>query len=333
MNKKIFSILILLTVVLFMGISCKSAPPAPTPQARPTRSAEQVRAEEARQRAMDFEAPSYFPSEWEAAEAQFRAQEWEPATEAYDELFKKAVPLYAQAREDEIMAIRDEIKASGFADEFPEYLKSVDDVALAAYAQYEAEDYYGAKSTAAQALSEYNTLLVGAKAYQTRREIIDRGFRDFDPENFDRADEIANVALSEYDSGNKQAALTSAEEALLRYNLVLATGWANYAAERRIAAARERELALAEKANIASREFFREADAAFTQAEKDFESEDFRSAGLLYINAESRFVIARQDTETKRIRAEEAIRLAEEKIIESNEAAIEAERLIEGGVR
>jgi hypothetical protein len=45
------------------------------------------------------------------------------------------------------------------------------------------------------------------------------------------------------------------------------------------------------------------------------------------------YAIARKDTEERRLRAEEAIRQAEEKIEESTEAAAGAERIIEGGSR
>ena len=328
---------VLSALFLVMCISCKSTPAAPaTPPpspARPAAPAPDRGVQEARQKAMDFEAPAYFPSEWEAAEAQYGAEEWESATKAYDDLFQAALPLYAQAREDEIMAIREEIKASGLADAFPEYLKPIDDIALEAYTQYEAQDYYGAKETAAKAMEEYSTLLVGAKTYQARREIIDRGFLQYDQDNFERADEVATQAKTQYESGDKAGAVESAEEALLRYNLVLSNGWASYATERRTTAAKEKEFALEEKANIASRSIFREADVLFNQAEEDYARENFRNAGLHYIDAEARFAVARKDTDEKRIIAEDAIRLAEEKVEASSETATEAERIIEGGSR
>jgi len=206
-------------------------------------------------------------------------------------------------------------------------------MALSAMEKYNAEDYYGARDTAKQALGEYETLLVGARIFTTRQEIIDRGFTQYDPENFIRADEVAQAAIDAYDSGNRDSAQTNAEEALLRYNIVLANGWTAYAAARRTSATAEREAALTERANIASRETFRGAEGFFNQAEEFFAAEQFKDAGLNYIDAEARYVIARKETEERRLRAEEAIKMAEEKIEESNEAAAEATRVMEGVTR
>jgi hypothetical protein len=298
---------------------------------------------------MDFESPSYFPSDWEDAEAQYAAagnmpksnnNEIQQATaslsavaETYDGLFKKTIPLYAQAREDEVLAARDELIFTGFTDAFPEYLQDADNIALAALDQYEAGDYYKARDTAAEALIEYQTLLVGAKVYTARQEIIDRGFLEYDQENFDKADEVVQGAIEKYEAGDKKAAVESAEEALLRYNIVLTNGWTSYASVRRASASAERELALTNKVNIAVRDGFRSADAVFNNAEENFKSEKFENAALLFTESEALFAVAGQETEEKRQRAIETIRMAEEKIEESVETASEAERIIEGGSR
>jgi len=54
-------------------------------------------------------------------------------------------------------------------------------------------------------------------------------------------------------------------------------------------------------------------------------------AAIQYVEAEALFAIAGQQTEEKRQIALEIIRQAEEKIEESNETAIEADKIIEGG--
>jgi hypothetical protein len=305
-----------------------------------------ARAEEARKRAMDFEIPAYFPSDWDDAEAQYAAAAGMPdsnqdeidqasalynaVADAYDDLLKKAIPLYAQAREDEIISARDELIGTGFTRSFPEYLQSADEKALMALDQYEAGDYYKARDTAADALDEYETLNTGAKIFLTRQEIVDRGFTKYDSDNFDKADEVAQTALNEYDAGDKASALETAEEALLRYNVVLTNGWTAYVADRRASAVLERELALAEKVNIASRASFLDADSIFNMAEKSFASQDFRTAAAFYTDSEAFFSIARRNTADKRRRALDAIRMAEEKIEESSETAVEAGRIIEG---
>jgi hypothetical protein len=305
------------------------------------------KAEEARKRAMDFESPSYFPSEWEAIEAHYtEARSVSEASQSaiqqaisslnsiigeYDELFKKTIPLYAQAREDEIIAAREDLIKTGFAFIFPEFVKNADTIALTAQEQFEAEDYYTARETAAAALKEYETLLVGAKLNTARQQIIDRDFTQYDQENFEKADEVTKEALTLYEAGDKQGAVDKAEEALLRYNIVLTNGWVAYAGERKASAILERERSINDKVNIATREAFREAEAIFTHAEEDLAAENYEAAAILFTDSEARFAIARQETEEKRVKAMLALRLAQERIDESVETAIEAERIIEGG--
>jgi hypothetical protein len=359
MKKSIFLLFVLTVMFTLISVSCKTTtvteslpPPPPPPPESPSTSGldgSKAAADDARKRAVDFESPAYFPSDWEAAENQYIAAgnmpkstagevqrtvaAYNAAANAFNELYRKTIPLYAQAREDEVMAARDELIATGFTNSFPDYLQNADKIALQAYEQYEAGNYYEARDTAAKALNEYETLMTGGRVFLARQEIVDRGFWKYDPDNFDKADEITIAAMNDYEAGNKETAVTKAEEALLRYNLVLSNGWTAYSADRRNSAVSERELALSERANIAARDSFREADAIYNQAETAFSSKNFQNAAILYTDAEALFVISRQETEEKRLRAIETIRLAEEKIEESDETAIEAERIIEGGSR
>ena len=358
MKKSISLLIALIVMFALISVSCvtppkpepvtQPPPPPPAPVASGLDEAK-AKADDARKQAVDFESPAYFPSDWEAVESRYNAAGFLPkstaseiqqaataynaAADAYDELFRKTIPLYAQAKEDEVMAARNELIASGFTNSFPDYLQNADKIALEANAQYEAGNYYEAKDTAAKALSEYETLMIGARVFLARQEIVDRGFWKYDSDNFDKADEVTITAMNEYEAGNKDAAVTNAQEALLRYNLVLTNGWPAYSADRRNSAVLERELALSERANIASRDSFREAEAIYNQAEEVFSSNNFQNAAILYMDAEAIFAITRQETEEKRLRAIETIRLAEEKIEESDETAIEAERIIEGGSR
>jgi hypothetical protein len=336
MKRKIFFILLILSILTLICISCKTTPKKEEAKPAPTVSnAAKTKADQARKQAMDFESHNYFPSDWEKAETQYKAADsdakYNAAADAYNEIFKKAIPLYAQAREDEIMAVREELIATGFPEVFPQYLKNADDLALAAQEKYEAGDYYGAKDSASAALREYNNFLVGAKTYLTRQEIINRGFSQYDPDNFLKADQVAQAAIDAYDKGDKDTAFASVEEALLRYNLVLSNGWTVYAGDRKEAASAERQLAVKERANIASRETFRRGDTVLDNADELFTSENYSDAALAFIEAEAVFSVSRKETEEKRVKAEETIRIAEEKIEESSGAAIEAEKIIEGG--
>jgi hypothetical protein len=380
MKKKIFFVCISLVLFLLI-ISCKSSPssdkktespssghasenntanstatavPVTPPVSVTSVSTEMLadpmgRADAARKRAVDFECPAYFPSEWEDADSQYvvaanmpkttqnnvqqAAVMYDNSADAYDEIFRKTIPLYAQAKEDEIMAARERLINTGFRNYFHEYLQEADDKALSALSQYEAGDYYTARDTADDALKEYEKLYTGAEILLVRREIIERDFVKYDADSFEKADEAASAVDDEYKSGNRETAIASAEDVLRRYNNVLANGWKAYAGEKRTAASLEREQALNEKANIASRDIFNEADRILNQAGQSFASQNYRNAGISFSDSEARFSLSRLDTEEKRQRALEIIKIAEEKIEESNETAIDAERVIEGAVR
>jgi len=307
------------------------------------------RADAAKKRAADFGASAYFPGEWNAANSKYTAaanmpkktqsdvrqaaEMYDSAADDYDEIFRKTIPFYAKAKEDELIAAREKLINTGYAYYFPEYLQNADDKASLASSRFKAGDYYSAKDTADDALNEYEILYTGAKILQVRRENVDLDFVKYDYANFEKADETALAADEKYKAGNKKAAEIGAQDALRRYNSVLANGWKADAGEKRATASLEREKALKEKANIASRDLFREADSVFNRAEKSFTVRNFQDAVVLYINSDSLFLQSRIDTEEKRQRALGIIKLAEEKIEESNETAIDAERIIEGGTK
>ena len=341
--------------------SCKSAPPAPenlsaqtqqsapepTPQPAPEvkpstdeLNAAIARAEESRKKAITFESPSYFPGEWEAAEEQFARAGQNPGTEAYnsaadayDSVSALAIPLYAQAREDEIVDARDTLVALGLKNSFPGYLAAADKTALSALDQYEAADYYAAADTAAMALSEYQLLETAFDAWQLRREIIERDFADYDPDNFDRAGQILGDAMDAFDAGNITEARESAGDSLERYEIVLAAGWTSYADDRSSMAEAERQAALEMRTNIAVKDLFNEGESSLQTGLTSLEDKRYEDASKQFINAEAMYIISSMSALEKRRRAIEAIREANEKIRESDQTGRRGETIIEGGSR
>jgi hypothetical protein len=357
--RKNYILIFLMAVSLgLLFSSCVSKPPVEEtpPPVQSSQSADQAslnalndaaaQAEAARKQAADFDGQSYFPSDWETVESQYTAaknlprannDEAQKAISAYNDaaagfngLFEKSIPLYAQAREDEVMAARDELLASGLAWDFPDYLEAADDIALKALEQYKAKDYNTAKDTAGTALATYQTLTSGANAYLARDEIITRRFYPFGPGNFEKAEEAGIAAISAYDEGNLASARDNADEALLRYNLVLNEGWASHVAELKTTVATERQKALDHKANIAVRADFEKADALYRQAVASLEAEEFRVAARQYIESENLFIAAGKTAEVKRLMAEDDIKEAEERAQASDEAARKAEIILEG---
>jgi len=302
-------------------------------------------AEEARKLAGDFEGSSYFPSEWEAAEGQYtkagllaKNTDTAKAIEAYNEaaaafgrLFELAIPLYAQVREDEIMATRDYLITLGARDSFPEYLLDADRTALLAYNRYKAKDYYPARDSAANALEKYSVLETAFNTWLVRQEIQARGFAGYDPDTFELGEEIISGAMDSYMAGDLAGAREKAGKALSVFNLELSAAWANYAELRSSLAEGERLAALDMKTDIAAKEFFKIADSENKVALDLLESKQYEDAAKLFINAEAMFVIASITTLEKRRTADAAIRNANEKIQESDRIAKNAKIIIEGG--
>jgi hypothetical protein len=334
---------------LFSVIACKSTPPQSTPAASALNdlNAAIALAEAARKRAADFESGSYFPSDWESTESEYAAagqlpkdtedtareaaSRYTALADTYDGIFRQAIPLYAQDREDEIVVLRDELIATDLSASFPDYLLDADRELAQALTKYEAEDYYAAKDLWTLARDKYQTLKTGAAAYNARQEIVDQDFISYDPDNFNRADESGLAAVDSYNAGNIETALTQAEEAGLRYNLVLNTAWAAHVAERRLAADAERQKALSLKANVAVKTDFDAAVAIYNRAEYSTQAENYTEAVHLYSQSEAQFIAVGRTAEEKRREAEQAIREAEQKILESEENAKKAESILEGG--
>ena len=347
--------LLLSGVLALFGIAWKSTPlPAPAPPievAKPvageisggTLAEARDRALAERTRALDFESDAYFPSEWEVAEADYSAvaalsasaQElagaYSASADAFRGLFERTLPLFAQAREDEILAERDGAQASGLSERFPDYLLLADRAALAALDQYEAGDYYAARDSAALALDKYQVLHIAADAWLLRQEIVDRDFAVYDLEHFDMAGETLALAMDAYSAGDRAAARSGAEEATLRFTLVLYSGWAAYADLQGSLASAERQAALDLKAHIAVKELFDQSDEVFRQAADSFAGEHYETAARRYIEAAAIFAVAGMSAAEKRREAAAAIRKAGDKLAESGEMVRRAELIIEGG--
>ncbi|MDR2718935.1 MAG: hypothetical protein LBB89_12850 [Treponema sp.] len=296
-----------------------------------------ARAQEARKIASDFEGNLYFPGEWEAAESQYAKaglmpddtgntiRAYNEAADAFDHVFRLVIPLYAQAREDEIMAIRGYLITLGARKEFPEYLLEADRIALLAFIRYEAKDYYSARDLAVNALQKFNVLETAFNAWLLRVEIRERGFTDYDPANFELGREILIGAMDAYMTDDFAGAREKAEEALSTFDLALLTAWASYAELRSSLAEGERLAALDMKTDIAAREFFKIADSDNKAALDLLESKQYEDAAKLFIDAEAMFVIASITSLEKKRAAAAAIRNANEKIEESEIIARNAE--------
>jgi len=338
--KKILFLVSFTVIMLVLPCLVSAQTPQPDQASTDGLNAAIARAEETRKKAGDFESSSYFPGEWEAAEAQYAnagsaktPAAYNTAADAFDSVFKLTIPLYAQAREDEIMALRNKLVAAGARVSFPEIFAVADKTALSAQDQYKAQDYYTARDSAAQALLMYQTMTSAHNAWLAQREIKEMEFERNDLDNFQRAGKILNDAMTAYQAGNYSLAQENANEALSRYNLVLSAGWAAYAERRFSLAEAARQAALDVKANIAVRDLFNEADSNYKTSVVSYDSQKYEEAAKQFINAETLFTAAKTSATEKRQNAAEIIKKAREKIARSNKAARQAETIIQGGSR
>jgi hypothetical protein len=354
----LFAVAVFLTVLY---VSCTTpTPPAPPqePSVQPQPAvqvqndgldAAMERAEKARQRASDFESPAYFPGEWETAEdlyaragqlpksnnndIQRAVEAYNAAADSFDAVFALTIPLYAQAKEDEIMAIRGELINAGLRDAFPEYFIPADEEAVSALEQYEAKDYYAAKDSAERAYGMYDFMKETYGVWQIRQDIVEKGLDKFCPDEFDSADGFLSKAMEAYLAKEDMEALLNANEASQRYNNILKDGMIPYRDQQYSLAVAERQAAIDVRANIAVTEMFANAENVFNEAKRGMETEDYEETAREFFYARNLYAQAGAAASEKRRIAAEAIREAEEVIDEVIQNARQAESNTRGGTR
>jgi hypothetical protein len=320
-----------------------------------------AQADTSRKQAQDIEAPGYFPPEWEAAEGHYteaktNASEatlgdvkktialYEAVAGTYDNLARRCIPLFYEDLSGEILQARDEAIVAGIRDLSSSRLEAADQRIDKALDQYEAgnaaatngaaaENYYAAAASAFDALDRYHALALGTRARRLREEIQGRGFEGYDPGNYELAGKSMNGAVAAYDGGDTAAALTQAEEALLRYTLVMDAGWLGYAGELKLSAEAERRNALNAKANVAMKKDFDNADGLYTRGTAAYNAQDYPASAEYFSRSIPLLSNAIKAAEQKRVAAEEAIQNAEMRISQSEETAREAETVLQGGAQ
>jgi hypothetical protein len=330
--------------------------PTPVPEATTSQTllnqlnAAIAKAEEARKRADDFDGSSYFPSDWETADERYdkagslskdtnsdiqsAIAEYNAVADAFDSIFNLAVHLYAQAMEDEITALWEELVAAGVRDSFPEYFAPADETAISAYQQYEAKDYYAAKDSADKALLMYQTIKTGHAAWLAREEIVEWDFMSYNENGFNKTDETGEQALENYKAGDIAAAYENADIALQNYTKLLDFAWMSAARELSLIATAEWKAALDIKADIATRDLFQQADSNYKSATDLFDGRgEYKQSAYLFLDSARQFRAARDSTAEKRRIAEAAITEAKERIVESDETARQGEIIMEGGLQ
>jgi len=256
MNKKLIWLILLSLAAVFIAVSCAGTPPPPAqtgtegpspapsespppPSTAPDQSTlnslndAAARAAAARKLASDFGAPSFFPSEWDAAESLFNQAEqqkntstrdgaqdsatrYTKAAEAYEALIGNTYAQYYQKKAGDLNDARNAAIDAGAGELVPGYLLDADNVFDDADAKYQVKDYYGAKDAADAALSMYLALRDGVVAYYVREEIADIA-GELVPDYLQTVDTIGLDAIDKWEAKDYPGAKAGADAALPMY--------------------------------------------------------------------------------------------------------------------
>jgi hypothetical protein len=358
--------LILLSLLVpFILISCKTPPEEVTPDSvtdtvRPVtedlngpadaasvQAFEDARAEAdaARARAQGVDAAFYFPEDWDSAESRYgdaekagspatlgearnRADEWRRIAGVYNDLFEKALPLFAEDKAQQLLAAREAALDAGAWDILPDRFEATDELAQSVQDKYDGGDYSGAFADGVTAYNRYVVLKTVADAYAVKLEADAYDFITYDPENYEAGADAGNRAVDLFDQGSLADAWENAVEAVDRFHLVLENGWIGYTNERSVAAQSWRQAALEAKANVAVRNEYQNADGVYSQAHVALRAGNFQEAADLFERSGILFKQSRDAAVEKQVKAEEAIRLAEQKVSESELKAQSAQEVI-----
>ncbi|MDR2181770.1 MAG: hypothetical protein LBN92_03720, partial [Treponema sp.] len=193
------------------------------------------------------------------------------------------------------------------------------------------QDYAGSISDGRAALDRYRVLKTLAEAGARQNEADSFDFYADDPENYELAAAAGNEAVEFYDADDMAAAQDSADESLLRFNLVIQNGQMIQTESRAASARESREAAQEAKADVASRADFDAADSVYNQAHAALREQNYADAARLFDESGGLFETARDNAVVKRRQAEEALREAEELLLESDQKAKAADEVIGGG--
>jgi hypothetical protein len=297
-----------------------------------------ARAEAARAKAQSVDAASYFPSDWNSAEGDFnaaesagqpatlgqardQAQEWGRLEAAYNDLYQRSIPRFADDKKQQVLAARQAAIDAGADDILPVPFGAADSAGLAAQSSYDNGDYDAALASGTEAYDRYNVLTTIAQAYGVQQEINSHDFFSYDPADYEAAADAGNSAVTLYNSGNLAQAQAKADESLAKFKAALNKSWASYGEAKSVSARTMRQAALDEKANVAVKSDFQNADAVYNQGFVALRAAQYENAANLFTRAEDQFRRSRDLAVDKRIKAEEAIRAAEEKVAESDDLA------------
>lgn len=358
--KNIKKIFIILPAVLFLiFVSCASKPAEKPKEEEPSgenmdRTAPdalnraKADAETSRKRALLVEGDVNFPEDWKNAESLYLAAgnapadtpeniqkaiaQYKNAQNAYEAIFQKGLPAYAEKRRKELEEARqaawDAGSQSGFG---TDSIVSADASAEKARALYEKGDYEAFLDAVDNPLLLYHAMKTLAEAYNKRWRITDKELQGYDKDEFGATGEVFAQAENDYSAGKGADALKKAEESLNRYTVYYDGAIKARAEEQAALAETARQNACEVKADFAAQSDFNSADKMYNQGQREFTAGQFEDAVQSYTQAQVFFAHARDAALKKRDYADAMIKAAEQKSVESDAIARDAAQILEGG--
>ena len=241
------------------------------------------------------------------------------------------IPGYARELQNTVATAREEALQAGAQDLVPDRFALVDEMADSSAQYLESGNYADSIMEGREAVERYGILQTLAEARENQRAADEQDFFTRDPEIYIEAAEAGNFAVDYFDDDNLEEARIYADQALAGFILVNNNGWHLVSDERAIVASDWRDAAQEVRANVAMRSEFTAAEQAYADAQTAMETEDYAQAAQLFEQSGMLFMTAHDNTLISRQRAEEAMRLAEERLAESEERAHYVDGLIGGG--
>lgn len=275
---------------------------------------------EARSAAVDVGAEVYFPdmllhadNTVAAANEQHNANDYYAARETALDALSMYRTLTAGI---EAARIRQSIGIYLYA-LLPDLLAESDAAGLSAFERWESGDYRGAESSAVQALAMFSALGTAVGA-QVAAAGLSEDTAELAPDALMEMYSAAEDFFTNWEAGDFLAAQASAELSLVRAF--------------RAAAIAERQRALNVRGNVAARVEFDSAQVIFAQANTAYNAGNMGEAGRLFNDCAPLFTQVTFLSIERQLIADELLRLANERMVESDETARAAELVIEGDV-
>ena len=247
------------------------------------------------------------------------------------DILAEDMPAYARNLQNTLATAREDAVNAGAEDLVPDRFALVDELADSSRQHLENGNYAASIIEGREALERYEILQTLGEAREIQRQADEQDFFTRDPDTYIQAAEAGNYAVDFFDEGNLAESQKHADEALAYFMVVYNNGWQSIAEDKADVANDWRDAATEIRANVAVQAEFAAAEQTYNNAQTAMQDQEYVRASELYEQSGMLFMLAHDNTVERRNIAEEALRVAEERLLESEERAQYVHELLEGG--